>query len=157
MPLIDSTIDALVIFRVFLVLDLKNGFFHILVSKESQAYTIFVTPTGQYEFTKTPFELYNSPTSFLRFISKVFRDLIQRSIFTYMDDIIIPGSNEDDAFSRLTETLTVAVNNGLDIGENAILRVEFLGHIIEEDCVRPSLIKIKIIQGFPQPMIFKQL
>lgn len=46
MPLIDDKIDALVNFRIFSVLDLKNGFFHVPVKKESQKYTAFVTPTG---------------------------------------------------------------------------------------------------------------
>lgn len=44
MPLIDDRIDALVGFRVFSVIDLKNGFFHVPVEKESQTYTAFVTP-----------------------------------------------------------------------------------------------------------------
>jgi len=116
MPLIDDKIDALVNFRVFSILDLKNGSFHVPVSSESRKYSAFVTPTGQYEFTKTPFGLCNSPTSFLRFVHEVFRDLIQRSIvFMYVDDIIIPGYDEEDAFPRLMETIAVVAENGLDI------------------------------------------
>jgi len=162
MPLIDDKIDALAKFRVFSVLDLKNGFFHVPVSKESQKYTAFVTPTGQYEFTRTPFGLCNSPTSFLRFISEVFRDLIQKSIvFTYMDDLIVPGSDEKDAFSKLTETLAVAASGGLEINWKKCKflqkRVEFLGHVIEDGCVQPSPTKIEAVQSFPPPSTFKQL
>lgn len=74
MPLIDDVIDALVGYRVFSTIDLTNGFFHVPVEINSQKYTAFVTPNGQYEFIKTPFGLCNSPTSFLRFIDGVFRD-----------------------------------------------------------------------------------
>lgn len=112
MPLIK---DALVSFRVFSVVDLKNGFFHVPVEANNQKYTVFVTSNGQYKFTKTPFELSVSPTSFLRFINKVFRDLIRRKIvFTYMDDIIISGYNKKDVFNKLSKTLTVAANNSLN-------------------------------------------
>jgi len=98
MPLIDDRIDALVGFRVFFVIDLKNGFFHVPMNEKSRKYTAFVTPSGQYEFLKTPFGLCNSPNSFLRYVDEVFQDLIRRNIvFTYMDDIIITGCDEKDA------------------------------------------------------------
>lgn len=50
MPLIDDRIDALASARVFSVLGLKNGFFHVPVALESRKYTSFVTPDGLYEF-----------------------------------------------------------------------------------------------------------
>lgn len=54
----------------------------------------------------------------------------------------------------------VAANNGLDINWKKCKflqrNVEFLGHVIGEG-VKPSLSKIKAVQGFPQPNTFKQL
>ena len=74
-----------------------------------------MTPDGQYEFLKTPFGLCNSPTSFLRFIDEVFHDLSRRNVvFTYVDDLIIPGRDEE-AFANLKETLAVAAEKGLTI------------------------------------------
>lgn len=155
MPLIDDRIDALVSFRVFSVIDLKNGFFHVPMNEKSRKYTAFVTPSGQYEFLKTPFGLCNSPTSFLRYVDEVFQDLIRRGVvFTYMDDIIIPGCDEKDALTKLSDTLTVAANNGLHINwkkcEFLQRRVEFLGHVIEDGSVKPSPFKVKAVRGFPQ-------
>lgn len=116
MLLIDDRIDALANAQVFSVLDLKNGFFHVPVATESRQYISFVTPDGQYEFLKTPFGLCNSPTSFLRFIDEIFRDLSRRDImFTYMDNLIIHGKDEDKALVNLKETLTVATEAGLAI------------------------------------------
>lgn len=40
MPLIDDKIDALVNYRIFCVLDLKNGFFHVPKSKKSQRFIV---------------------------------------------------------------------------------------------------------------------
>ncbi|XP_076661125.1 uncharacterized protein LOC143365000, partial [Halictus rubicundus] len=75
MSLIEDCIDSLSGARVFSVLELKNGFFHVPVAEESRKYTSFVTPDGQYEFVRTPFGLCNSPTSFLRFIDNIFSEL----------------------------------------------------------------------------------
>lgn len=80
MPLIDDRIDALIDARVFSVLDLTNGFFHVPVAAESRQYTSFIIPEGQYKFLTTPFGLCNSLTSFLRFIDEVFRELSRRGI-----------------------------------------------------------------------------
>lgn len=102
MPLIEDCIDSLSNAKVFSTLDLKNGFFHVPVAEDSRKYTSFVTPDGQFEFIKTPFGLCNSPSSFLRFVEEVFRDLIrQKVVLTYMDDLIVPGINEDDASRSL--------------------------------------------------------
>jgi len=42
MPLTDDRIAALVNFQVFLIINLKNGFFHMPVETENQNYTAFV-------------------------------------------------------------------------------------------------------------------
>lgn len=57
LPVIDDMIDKLCEARIFSVLDLKNGFFHLRVSEESVAYTSFVTHNGQFEFLRAPFGL----------------------------------------------------------------------------------------------------
>lgn len=95
LPLIDDQIDALEGAKVFSTLDLANGFFHVPVAKESRKYTSFITPDGQYEFLYTPFGLCLSPPVFMRFINKVFTELIaEGTVIPYMDDIIIPAQNE---------------------------------------------------------------
>lgn len=114
MPLIDDRIDGLVNAGVFSVLDLKNGFFHVPVAEESRKYTFFVTSDGQYEFLKIPFGFCNSPTSFLRFIDEVFHDLSRRNVLsTDVDDLIVPGRDEEEAPANLKETLDVAAERGL--------------------------------------------
>lgn len=110
---------------------------------------------------KTPFGLCNSPTNFLRFIDEVFKDLIKkRIIFTYMNDVIVPAYDEKDAFNKLEKILALAVNSDLNISwkKCKFLQkcVEFLGHVIEESCVKPSPAKIKSVKDFPQPKMFKQ-
>lgn len=43
--------------------------------------------------------------SFLRFVDEVFRDLSRKNVvFTYIDDLIVPGRNKEEAFANLKET-----------------------------------------------------
>jgi len=88
LPLIkDQLQDA----RIFSVLDLKNGFFHVEVTEESRKYTSFIVPSGQYEFMRLPFGLCNSPAIFQKFVNAVFKELIAGGVvLTYMDDLIVP-------------------------------------------------------------------
>jgi len=64
LPLIEDQIDQLVKARIFRTIDLKNGFFHVSVAKESRKYTSFITHHGQYQFLRVPFGLCNSPPVF---------------------------------------------------------------------------------------------
>ncbi|KAI4473341.1 hypothetical protein M0802_016173 [Mischocyttarus mexicanus] len=116
MPLIEDCLDALTQAVVFSTIDLENGFFHVKIEEDSRKFTSFVTPDGQFEFLRTPFGLCNSPASFLRFIDEVFGDLVRKKIvLTYMDNLIIPGIDYEDACRKLEKTLTVAAQNGLVI------------------------------------------
>lgn len=64
MHIVDEILEKLASAKVFTTLDLKNGFFHVSVHKDSRKFTSFVTPDGQYQFCKVPFGLTNSPGVF---------------------------------------------------------------------------------------------
>ncbi|GFW14380.1 transposon Ty3-G Gag-Pol polyprotein [Trichonephila clavipes] len=104
MPLIEDTLDILQNTRVFSTIDLRNGFLHVPVNKQSRPYTSFVTQNGQFQFLKMPFGLSTCPSTFQRFINTVFRDLVvQGIVLSYMDDIVILAKNEFEAIDRLKE------------------------------------------------------
>ncbi|GFW08257.1 retrovirus-related Pol polyprotein from transposon 17.6 [Trichonephila clavipes] len=131
LPLIEEVLDKLENSKVYTSLDLKNGFFHVPMNRNSTKYTSFVTHEGQYEFLRVPFGLSNSPSVFQRFIYTVFRKLIRDNILiVYMDDLLIPSQNEAE---------------------------EFLGYIIENGTIKPSPSKTQAVQNFPQPQTPRQL
>ncbi|GFV20795.1 retrovirus-related Pol polyprotein from transposon 17.6 [Trichonephila clavipes] len=136
LPLIEEVLDQLQSGNFFSTIDLKNGFFHVEMEENSKKFTSFVTHNGQYEFNKVPFGLCNSPSVFQRFINHVFRDLLKEGIvIIYMDDIIIPSSDELDGLNRLTRVLKTASEYGLELNLKKCnflkSKIEFLGHIIE--------------------------
>lgn len=162
LPIIDDHIDKLANARVFSVIDLKNGFFHLRVHEESIKYTSFVTMSGQYEFLRAPFGLATCPKVFTRYITIIFRDLITRGVvIIFIDDILIPAINEEQAAGRLREVLQTASEYGLQINwtksQLLVRRVEYLGHVIEGGVVMPSPGKTDAVLKFPEPRNEKQL
>lgn len=161
-PIIEDQLDKLEGAKIFSTIDLKNGFFHVGVEQDSRKYTSFVTDMGQYQFLKVPFGLCNSPSVFQRFINTIFRDLMNFGIaLPYLDDIIIPAKNEDEAVGRLKQVLRICQDYGLEINKKKChllkTRIEFLGHIIENGQIFPSETKTQAVLKFPVPKAVKNL
>ncbi|GFY45521.1 retrovirus-related Pol polyprotein from transposon 297 [Trichonephila inaurata madagascariensis] len=109
-----------------------------------------------------PFGLSTCPSTLQRFINTVFRDLIvQGIVLPYMDDIVILAKNESEAINRLKKVLKVSSDYGLEInfGKCQFLhrKIEFLGHIIENNKLFPSPSKTKSVVHHPEPKTTKEV
>ena len=84
--------------KVFSI-DLRSGYHHITLSKDSRAKTAFVTPFGKYEFLMVSFGLAQAQAYFQLLMNKVLEGLSYAMI--YLDDIIIFSTNEEDHLRHL--------------------------------------------------------
>lgn len=162
LPVIEDLIDKLKDAKVYSVLDLKNGFFHLKISEESIKYTSFVTHNGQFEFLRAPFGLSICPKYFMRFISIIFRDLLVKGeIIIFIDDLLIPAENEIQAVQRLKNVLMISEQYGLEINwKKAKLisrEIEYLGHLIRNGEVRPTAEKTDAVMRYPKPTSVRQV
>ncbi|GFW17482.1 retrovirus-related Pol polyprotein from transposon 297 [Trichonephila clavipes] len=113
---IEEVLDKLGNGKIFTTLDLKNAFFHVDVDEASRKYTAFVTETGQYEFLKVPFGLSISSNYFQRYINYVFRELLRDgTLIIYLDDIIIPATDEKEACKKLARVLETASRYAIEL------------------------------------------
>ena len=71
----------------FTTLDLRAGYHHIALDKDSIKKTCFCFPFGKYEYLKVPFGLAQAPAYFQNLMNKVLHGL--NFAFSYLDDIII--------------------------------------------------------------------
>ncbi|GBO04517.1 hypothetical protein AVEN_138513-1 [Araneus ventricosus] len=130
------------------------------MEEDSKKFTSFLTHDGQYEFNKVPFGLCNRTSIFQMFINHVFRDLLKEGIvIIYMDGIIIPSIDELDGLKRLCRLLQTASEYGLELNLKKCnflkSKIEFLGYIIENGKISPSLDKNVTVQYFPEPKSVK--
>lgn len=80
---------------LFTTLDLASGYHQIPIAEESIEKTAFVTPDGQYEYTRMPFGLANAPAVFQRAMHKILASV--KYVIIYIGDILIPASSFDEA------------------------------------------------------------
>ena len=57
--------------KFFSTIDLRSGYYHIALGKDSRAKTAFVTPFGKYEFLQVPFGLAQAPAYFQHLMNQV--------------------------------------------------------------------------------------
>ena len=101
LPKIDEMYAKLKGAKVFSTIDLRSGYHHIALGKDSRAKTAFVTPFGKYEFLMVPFGLAQAPAYFQLLMNKVLEGLSYA--MTYPNNIIIFSKNEEDHLRQLEE------------------------------------------------------
>jgi len=162
LPLIDDQLDALRGKRFYSSLDLKDGFYHVVMASESVRYTSFVTPLGQFEFLRMPFGLKIGPQLFQRFINEALSELIKRGdVVVYMDDILVATETLESHINVLKEVFTILVSNKLELklGKCAFLytEVEYLGYKVSKRGIQPTDRGIAAVQNFPEPKTTKEV
>ena len=82
-------------------IDLTKGYWQIPVAPEDVHKTAFVTPDGQYEFTRMPFGMVNSCATLVRGLRKILDGI--PGVGSYIDDIVIYSDSWEDHIRTLKE------------------------------------------------------
>ena len=145
--------------RVFSKLDLLKGYFQVPVHPPDVPKTAIVTPFGNYVFHYSTFGLRNSGATFQRMMNSIFGHL--PNVVVYIDDMLIFSEDIHQHEQHLRQVLSLLQQNGLIVRQDkcvfAAPVVEFLGHEISGDGIRPLSSKVKAIQDYPTPTTIKEL
>ncbi|KAL0152879.1 hypothetical protein M9458_051812, partial [Cirrhinus mrigala] len=100
----------------------------------------FVTPSGHYEYRVMPYGLSNLPSIFQTFMNEIFRDMLNRSVIVYTDDILIYSPNLEEHQRHVTHVLQRLREHHLYLkGEKCEFHkttVQFLGYVITPEGVQ---------------------
>ena len=136
--------------RYFSALDCASGYWQVPLAEEDKAKTAFSTPTGHYEYLRMPFGLKSAPSTFQRLMNSVFMGLIGTRCFVYLDDVIIFGETLQEHHARLREVFQKLRQFNLKIEPDKceFLKTElnYLGHVVTSEGVRPDPEKVKAIK-----------
>ena len=118
----------------FTKIDLKNGYHLIHIKKGDEWQTAFRCRYGLFEYTVMPFGLVNAPATLQSMINHIFRDMLNKGIIAFMDDIIIHTKSREKHDEIVLKVLKRLQNNRLCIApdkcEWAKHQVEFLGYMV---------------------------
>lgn len=155
LPRVEDLLDQLSGHNIFISLDLASGYYQIPISETSQEKTAFVTPDGQYEYTRMPFGLANAPSVFQRAMHKILNKAKVNYVIIYMDDVLIPARSFDEALRRLEEVLILLKEGGLTLKLKKCKfmfdKLDFLGFEVSGNGIQPGLAKTESVSRFPTP------
>ena len=154
LPRIEESLDCLNGAKIFTSLDLKAGYWQVLMSEDSIPYTAFmVGPLGFYECVRMPFRLTNAPATFQRLMESCLGDLHLQYCIIYLDDIIVFSKTPEEHIERLRSVFQKLDQAGLNLKPSKCeffkKRVEYLGYIVSENGIETNPKKIKAIVDWP--------
>jgi hypothetical protein len=108
-----------------------------------------------------PFGLTNTPATFQTLINNIFRDLLDVCVIVYLDDILVYSKNKNKHEQHLQQVLQHLKDNQLYARLSKCTfftnSIEYLGHIIDKDDLRPNPQLVQALMNFPQPKTLKKL
>jgi hypothetical protein len=155
LPRIDSLVDAAASSELMSLLDCYSGYHQIWMKKEDEPKISFITPSGTYCYLRMPEGLKNAGGSFSRMTVKVLHSLIGRNVLTYVDDIILKSTKQENHITDLQETFANFRQAGLKLNpEKCVFRVKkgkFLGCLVSTKGIDANPNKIEAILRMEPP------
>jgi hypothetical protein len=155
LPRADDLIDQLQGAKYYSKIDLRSGYWQISIDSADVFKTAFRTRYGHFEWLVLPFGLINAPAAFMDLMHKVFRDLLDRGVVIFLDDILIYSESADEHEQLLWEVFTRLRKHKLFAKESKCelwrTEVTFLGHVINEHGVSMEASKIAAVTNWPRP------
>jgi hypothetical protein len=155
LPRIDSLVDAAASSELMSLLDCYSGYHQIWMKKEDEPKTSFITPSGTYCYLRMPEGLKNAGGSFSRMTAKVLHSQIGRNVLTYVDDIIVKSTKQENHITDLQETFANFRKAGLKLNpEKCVFGVKkgkFLGCLVSTKGIEANPSKIEAILRMEPP------
>jgi RNase H-like domain found in reverse transcriptase/Reverse transcriptase (RNA-dependent DNA polymerase)/Integrase zinc binding domain len=147
-PTAENIIAKLAGKKVFSVVDMKDGFWQIPLTKKSANLCTFNTPFGRYRFVRLPFGICSAPEVFQKSNEQLFGDIDNVQI--YFDDLIIAGTTTEEHDTALSRVFERARKVGIKFNKEKfqfrVPEVKYVGRRIsgqgvcaDESHIRPIL------------------
>ena len=145
---------------VFSSIDLSSGFYHVPLRPSDEKYTAFTLPgMGQFVWKRAAMGLTGSPSSFCRVLDLILHDVDH--CLNYVDDILCFTDNFELHLQTLRNVLERLRHAGLranpDKSVFATYEVDYLGHNLSRQGIRPTMEKLEAISEMAEPQSPKQL
>ncbi|GBG92431.1 hypothetical protein CBR_g55368 [Chara braunii] len=155
LPHIDDLLERLGSAKFFSKLDLKWGYHQLEIQQEDYYKTSLKTRYGHFEWLVMPFGLTNAPATFQAAMTTEFRHMLDGFVLIYLDDILVYSRSSDEhvehlrtVLERLRQAKYKANRNKCEFARQ---EMEYLGHYMTPQGIRPLADKIEVIRVWPEP------
>ena len=143
----------------FSKIDLKWGYLQILLHPSVRHLTAMITPLGLFQWKRLPFGLSSAPSYFQMVMSIITKGL--DGVKFLMDDIIVCGRSKSQHDSRLEKLCKRLHDYNVLINEEkstfGVTTVDFVGHTVSADGVKPLKSNITAIENLEVPTNCKKV
>lgn len=155
-PLIEDLMIKTVNCKYFSTFDINSAFWSIPLKIQDRYKTAFVTQEGHFQWTCLPFGLKTAPAIFQRIMSNIIRkNKLSEFTVNFIDDILIYSKTFEEHMSHITRLLEAIQNEGFRLKITKCMfannYAKYLGHIIENNSVRPLKDYLVAVKDFPIP------
>ena len=159
LPRIDDLFASLAGGKAFSKLDLAHAYQQLQLDDESKKLVVINTHKGLFRYNRLPFGVSAAPAIFQRTIVGILQGI--PNVCVYLDDILVTGETEEKHLETLNKVLNRLEEAGMRLKPNKcaflLPAVEYLGHHISAEGIRPTQEKIRAIMEAPAPQDVTQL
>lgn len=139
--------------KFFSKLDIRNAFHQLEISEGSRHITTFITKQGLFRYKRLMFGISCAPEIFQKVMEKLLIGC--DGCIVYIDDILIFAIDENEHDRRLKQVLIRLRDAGVKLNreksEIKVKSIVFLGHVLNEQGIKPSEDRIHSIRNFRRP------
>ncbi|UYV63262.1 K02A2.6-like [Cordylochernes scorpioides] len=161
LPLIETVLDKLAHAKIFTNVDINSAFWQVEIEPSSRNLLAFVTLEGQYQFSRLPFGLRNSPQIYERALSQVIQKYELDFIAHYFDDFVIFSNTIEEHAQHIQKFFLVCQEENIKLNYNKCeflkTQIEFLGYTIKSGTYTPQIKNLDVINAIKVPTNLKTL
>jgi transposase InsO family protein len=155
LPSIEDNLARLASAKIFSGIDGCGAYHVVEVEKKDRVKTAFSTPWGAWQFCRMPFGLTNAPATYCRLVQMVLQGIPQSMALAYVDDTVVHSPTLDKHFIALEKVFLAHRGAGLKLQPSKCQlfkeEIEYLGHMIDSNGIRPVPEYIKAVVNWPIP------
>ncbi|XP_064638291.1 uncharacterized protein LOC135494308 [Lineus longissimus] len=159
LPVVDDLLPELANVKVYSVLDVKNGYWHVELDEPSSLLTTFGTPFGRFRWLRLPFGVKPASEIFQRHLDQVINGA--KGVELIADDMLITGEGDtiEDAIKDHDQNIISLLercreNNtklNWDKLKFKLSEVDFSGHLFTTNGLKADPKKVEAIANMPKP------
>ncbi|UYV65781.1 K02A2.6-like [Cordylochernes scorpioides] len=145
--------------KYFSKLDLRNAYLQLEVDPGTRPLLTINTHKGLFRFKRMPFGLANAPSYFQSVMDRVLSGI--GGVICYIDDVLIATASIEEHLALLKTIFARLAKYNIKLKKEKCLflqkEIEYLGHLVTEEGIRPLDHKVQAIQKAKTPTNISEL